>query len=245
MSILFYDCTTAKSATAPTKQTFTFSYKTSHTVAPNSSDMVLALVRPYYANNFAYSNNEIFKSFRQYMGDDVNQLLNDKGFRLMNKTYYSLDEMTYDDKKTTDIVLIITLNADFKAGGGQGWLSHRPFSLNQYSLPPLEWQFNGTVSLSPHLTIVGMEPLTGQKLFTKSLEVPSIENISIITSRNLPSNEFNESFFNDPSVYNALGTTLQASYTNCLQQMDTYIDPREIANYKSEVQELRSKKVYN
>jgi hypothetical protein len=175
------------------------------------------------------------------MGDDIQQLLNDKGFNILNKSYGSFDEISYSDKKDVQIALDIRIVPAFTAPDG-GWSEYRIFNLS--GAPDITYGYTGTVSLAGHIVIKGIEPMTNQQIFTKSLEIPTVQNIPIKTSHRLSAARVSAEFFDEPSVYNALGTALQQSYTNIMHQIDVYLDPQELGSYLPEVKELKAKKVY-
>src|SRR5437016_5148894 len=98
-------CFTAKQVVA-TKQTFTYDYKTTHTEKPGSAGILVTLVRPRYANEFVrqFGDADVFVNWRKFIGDDIEELLIDKGYRIKN-AYTSFDNMTYDEKKDVDVAL--------------------------------------------------------------------------------------------------------------------------------------------
>jgi len=241
IACVFSTCATTHPAAVITKQTYTFGYKTTNTAKPGSSTVLLGLIRPSYANNFSFSNFELFDNFRKYMGDDIQQLLNDKGFNLLNKSYASYDEITYTEKKDVQIALDIKIIPTFTAPDG-GWTEYRPFSWN--GVQAIKYGYSGTVSLSGHIVIKGIEPMTNQQIFTKSLDIPVVQDIPIKTSHQLDYARVNAEFFSEPTVYNALGAALQQSYTNIMHQIDVYLDPQELASYLPEVKELKGKKSF-
>lgn len=90
-----------------------------------------------------------------------------------------------------------------------------------------EYGYDGTVSLIGKINLIGIEPLSHEKIWLKSVDIPSIQNIQIHTSPHLQVNAVDINFLNDPNVYNALGAALQQQYHGILQQIDIYLDPRE------------------
>lgn len=233
-------CFSTKPAVA--KQTFTYDYKTPRTAQAGSANVVVTLIRPYYASDFVrtFGSSDVFVNFRKFIGDDIEELLIDKGYRIKN-TYPSFDNMTYDEKKNVDVALQIEIVPTFTAAEG-GWWQYSHFSLTGVST--YTYGYKGTVSLIGKINLVGIEPLSHEKIWIKSVDIPSIQNIQINTSHNLPSNRVDIEFLNDPNVYNALGAALQQQYRGILGQIDAYLDPREFADLKGQINELKNKKVY-
>lgn len=239
-ALVFHSCSASKPVA--TKQTFTYDYKSSNTAKPGSANVLVTLIRPYYAMNFAqaYGDADVFANFQKFIGDDIQELLIDKGYRI-KATYPTFDNMTYDEKKEVDVALEIEIVPSFTAAQG-GWraVKHIPFYGSIY----YTYQYTGTVSLIGKINLYGLEPLSHEKIWIKSVPIPSITNIKINTSTSLTQNIVNIEFLNDPNVYNALGNALQNEYQLILSQIDTYLDPREFQDLKDQIKELKSKKVY-
>ena len=104
---------------AQTKQTFTFDYAVKEAEKPGSATMVLALVSPYYAAEFTSGSGELFKSFQEALRSDIEELVVAKGFSLKGP-YVSHDEMIFEDKKRTDVLIQIEIAPRFTAQAG-GW----------------------------------------------------------------------------------------------------------------------------
>lgn len=239
-------CSVQKSAPVVAKQTFTYDYKTSNTTKLGSAETVLSLIRPAYAASFEYKGIDVFENFRKNISNDVEELLIDKGFRLKGP-FQSFDEMVFNDKKDADVAIEIEIDPDFTAAQG-GWkvristMDKLMPSSTKFVAPWYSYQ--GTVSLIGKINIVGKEPLSGEKLWIKSVEIPSIQNIAINTTSKLTTMELNDEFLNDPGVYNALGSALQQQYKGIMQKMDAHFDPQEFTSLKPQIKELKAKKGY-
>lgn len=239
---LFTSCFSAKPVI--TKQTFTYDYKTPRTMQPGVANVLVTLVRPQYATDFVrqYGESDVFVNFRKFIGDDIEELLIDKGYRIKN-TYPSFDNMTYDEKKDVDVAFEIEIVPTFTAAEG-GWKRYTPFQFNTNGNPRYAYGYNGTVSLIGKINLIGIEPMSHEKIWLKSVSIPSITNIQINTTHHFSEPVVDVNFLNDPSVYNALGVALQQQYQGILQQIDTYLDPREFTDLKGQIKELKTKKVY-
>ena len=83
--------------------------------------------------------------------------------------------MIFDDKKRTDIVIQIEMSPEFTAAQGI-WKSHyNPLVSGNYT------NVFRKVSLVGK-SISGVEPLTNQKIWSKSVLIPNIDNIIIQTT---------------------------------------------------------------
>jgi hypothetical protein len=175
------------------------------------------------------------------MANDIEELLIDRGFRLKGP-YQSFDEMVFNDKKDADVAIEIEINPTFSAAQG-GWKMRTPFSLAKN--PPSYYFFEGSVSLIGKINITCYEPLSKEKLLVKSVDIPSVTNISLTTySKSFDRPEFDRTFFNDPNVYNSLGKALQEQYKGILSKIDVHFDPQEFAALKPQIKELKAKKAY-
>lgn len=239
-------CSVQKQVAAPAKQTFTYDYKTPSSSRPGSANTLLALVRPAYAKGFSFSGTDVFANFQQAMAANIEELLIARGYTLKGP-YASFDEMVFNDKKDADIALEIEIEPKFTASEG-GWKTHAAsfgqILLSSGSNTPVSYSYEGTISLIGKINIVGYEPLSKEKLLVKSIEIPSILNINISTSKWVASPAYDLAFFNDPNVYNALGAALQQQYKGIMQKIDAHFDPREFAALKAQIKELKAKKSY-
>lgn len=227
-------------ATTPAKQSFSFDYKTSSVQKPGSAGTVLALVKPNYGNNFRNGDNELFKRLRLSMSSDVEELIIDKGFTIKSdQPFESLDDMIYDDKKATDMVIRIELNPEFDGADGN-WKSN----LNLLG-GPMTYSYSGTVSLIGKINLTGIEPMSGQKIWSKSVTLPEIRNIAVKTQLIYGSTSSNEALlFNDPGIYNAIGVAFAAQYEAVMNKIAAHFNPEEFRSLKPQIKELKTKKTY-
>lgn len=171
------------------------------------------------------------------MADDVEELIIDKGFTIKSdEPFESLDDMIFDDKKNTDMAIKIELNPEFDAANGS-WNIKIDFN------PSTNYTYTGTVSLIGKITLTGIEPLSGQKIWTKSVTIPEIRNIPIRSERAYPSSMHNEqSLFNDPGIYNAIGAAFSKQYQSVMERIAAHFSPEEFKSLKGQIKELKSKK---
>lgn len=241
---LIMACSASRPTTsAPTKQTFNFDYKTPTIAQSGSANILVSLVRPHYASSFQYGGSELFSSFRQYMGKDIEELLVDKGFRVKGP-YDSFDDMVFEDRKDADLSIEIEIAPDFSAVQGN-WRKHQAISFNAAYQPPIYYSYEGTASLVGKINIIGYEPLSREKIWVKSVPIPPITNINLSTySNRLSAANLSNDFYNDPNVYNALGKALLDQYAATFKKIDAQLDPREFESLRGQIRELKRKKGY-
>ncbi len=242
-AFLFYASSPAKKVAQPADvamQTFTFDYTPKESTKPGSASMVLALLKPQYATTFPFPNGELFKSFRSGLGSDIEELIIAKGFTLKGP-YEGYDEMVFDDKKRIDMAILIEINPQFVSAQGE-WKETPHINLLSMAPSYSTFSYSGTVSLIGKINISGLEPLTNEKIWSKSVSIPNIENIQINTSgtydRRLTANEI----LFDPGVYNAVGTALLAQYNGIMDKVAAHFNVEEFNSLKSQIKELKSKK---
>ncbi|SRR5258706_2706120 len=230
-------CSTTKHVPV-SKETFTFDYTPNQTNKPGSVGMVLAFIKPYYAVKFTSGGTELFKRFKDAIGNDLEELIIAKGFTLKGP-YTAFDEMVFGDKKTIDMAIRIEIEPEFTSVEGN-WQKHISLLGTTYDT----YTYSGRASLVGKINITGVEPLTNERILTKSVSIPNIENVQIETSgkynRTLQRNEI----FQDAGVYNAIGRALSQQYTGILDKISAHFDPDELKSYKDQIKELKAKKGY-
>jgi hypothetical protein len=219
---------------AVAKQTFTFDYTPKVSNKSGSVGMVLSFIQPYYANTFSSSGVELFRSFRQALGNDIEELIISKGFTLKGP-YQAFDEMVFEDKKRTDVTIQIEIVPDFTSSEGSWKESYIPLIGSSFS-------YSGKTSLVGKINLTGIEPMTNEKIWSKSVLIPKVENILIQTSgkytRPLESSEL----YQDAGVYNAIGKALQEQYAGIMDKVAAHFNPEEFSSLKNQIKELKSKK---
>lgn len=233
-------CFTPHQATVPqVKQTFTFDYTPKQTAKSGSVGMILALLKPHYATAFWESaSNELFTGFQTALGNDIEELIVGKGFT-MKGPFQAFDEMIFEDKKRTDIAIQIEISPQFTAAQGD-WKSKLNFALVGGSYTT--WTYTGKVSLIGKINLSGIEPLTHEKIWSKSVSIPNIEGIAIQTSNRYERPLHGSEIYQDPGVYNAVGKALNAQYGGIMDKVAAHFNAEEFITLKNQIKELKSKK---
>jgi hypothetical protein len=235
VTLLFTSCFAPKQA-APAKQTYTFDYTTKTTVPLGSAGFVVGLIKPMYPVTFQASSSELFQSLRRGIGSDIEEVIIAKGFSLKGP-YDALDEMIFEDKKRTDMLIQIEIAPSFTAVQGE-WKSHyNPLLGGNYT-----YSYTGKASLVGRITLNGIEPLTNEKLWVKSVSIPNIENIDIATTNRYVRRLTDLEILEDPGVYNAIGKALQQQYQGILDKIVVQMSVEEFNSLKPQIKELKSKK---
>ena len=233
--LLFAGCTAPKQI-ATTQQTFTFDYTPKESAKPGSAVMTLAIIKPNYASDFASGGTELFKRFRSALGDDIDELIIAKGFA-MKGPYASFDEMVFDDKKTTDIAIRIEIVPEFTSVQG-GWKEHTSILGANYT----SYTYSGQASLIGKINLTGIEPLTNEKIWSKSVSIPNVENLMIETSAKYSHPLTANEMLQDAAVYNVLGKALQEQYAGIMDKIAAHFNVQEFGSLKAQIKELKAKK---
>ena len=243
ITVIFSSCFSSRPAVqAETKQTFSFDYTPKETNKSGAANMLLAFVNPYYATEFTSGSGELFRSFRNAMQGDIQEVIVAKGFSLKGP-FQEFGEMIFDDKKRTDMVILIEIAPAFTAQEG-GWAAKYHMNLLSTSSSYYTYTYSGTASLVGKINLTGMEPLTGEKIWTKSVSIPGVENISIKTTTEYTRQLSATELMQDPGVYNALGKALMVQYAGIMDKVTAYFSVDEFNSLKPQIKELKSKKGY-
>ncbi|NNV53884.1 hypothetical protein [Limnovirga soli] len=221
------------------KETFSFDYSPKESAPSGSVNMLLCQVQPYYVTSFQSSNNELFKTFKEALGSDIEELIVAKGFNLKGP-FSSFDDMIFDDKKRSDIVIQIEINPQFSAAEGK-W---KPRLSAWVDGGGWTYTYSGKVSLIGKINLSGVEPLTNQKIWSKSVAIPNIENIIIQTSKRYDHMLQDYEMYQDPGVYNAVGRALSLQYAGIMNKIAAQINAEEFLSMKPQVKELKALKGY-
>jgi len=221
-----------------TKSTFTFDYTPKESVKAGSINMLLAMIEPYYGASFQPGSSELFKSFRSAIGKDIEELIVAKGFNLKGP-YSSFDDMIFDDKKRSDIIIQIEMTPEFSAVQGSWKSRYNPLVAGNFT-----YTYAGKVSLVGKISLTGIEPMTNQKIWSKSVQIPSIEDIVIETTGKYTRPLQGAEVYEDPGIYNAVGKALSAQYAGIMNKVAAQINAEEFVSMQPEIKELKGKKGY-
>ncbi len=228
-------------ASTPSKEatntrTVTFDYTPTSAVKSGSAQTLIGLVRPNYAETFKYNSEDIYRRFRTSLGADVEELIIAKGFTIRGP-YESRDEMLFNDKKEADIMMVIDVDPQFANPQGR-WSQHSSI----LDAKNVSYSYKGTVSLTGKINLSGMEPLSGEKLWSKSVLIPT-ENL-VISTRDRYLSQSVDAIMGDPNVQQAVGEALERAYKSIMGKLSSQLDPEEFRSLKPQIKELKAKKGY-
>jgi Neuraminyllactose-binding hemagglutinin precursor (NLBH) len=222
-------CATAPPPVATYTPRFSFPYPAG---AAPASDVTIAIVRPVDVTGLTNADNLSAKNavaFNAAMAAQFQELFNRKGFR-QTGPFDDLNSMTFPDKKTADLTLTpqvgITITAPFVNVHQQDdMFGTRPGTI---------YQATGPCVASGFVSFVLLEPLSGEKIWVKKVDVPQT---AVDCSGERPDG------LND-IIRNGAAYALEQVYAAVMKKAWDYLSPEEVTLLKKQSQELRAKKVY-
>lgn len=232
---------------------YAYSYTPPQTASmpPGSVPVTVAVVNPSYRETDSALLNEIYskvaRGFTSSMGTDLDKILITKGMTTTGP-YPSLDEVTYSDKKNAELTLApkVFISTEIKYGDQQstrykeGVTVQREFSM----------------SISGWVTFIMQEPLSGEKMWIKKLELDPVQVSGIEIFEAIP--QYSSSGCGGRAVvgYSAsekhlyygqtevMAEALKRLYPVIMGKFQQYLDSDEMVQLKEKGKDIRTRKVY-
>lgn len=103
----------------------------------------------------------------------------------------------------------------------------------------------GQVSVSSEIDLEAYEALTNELMWSKKIPIPPFTVApKAVLSQNLGRVSWQQLMKVDNGFYSDLGSAFEVQYDKILDQIHTYLDPREMEIVKNQAMELRKRKVY-
>ena len=210
----------------PPRAIITFDYSPPETT-PGSANLTFAVVGAEIVGGKYGNPIPLFKTFASNMTKDFGEILTARGFSVKGP-FQNYDIMTYSDKEGTD--LILTAEVEFSSDTTQ----LRTSSIGRV---------NGLIIVSCHVNLVAYESLTRNRLWTKSVAITPI-TVELI-SRNVYPNGASLAtlLVNENKFHNDLGRALEGQYTEVLNRIYGYIEPKAMATVGEAAKKLRKQKI--
>jgi len=210
-------------------------------VNPSYREVESALMDPIYM--------QVGKGFSTSMGVDMDKILISKGMTVKGP-FASLDEITYSDKKGSALTLApkvfvvtqIKYLGNFRNVQGQSgvWME-RDFEM----------------STSGWVSFVMQEPLSGEKMWLKKVELDPVVQRGVeayeaipqyTTTRGLTVRTTLSGYSQGKLIYDGkvdgMADTLKQMYPIIMEKCWTFIDPEEVVALQEKGKEIRASKVY-
>lgn len=120
------------------------------------------------------------------------------------------------------------------AFGGASWVLPKNFAPS------------GSVDISSEVILEAYEGLTNEVMWSKIITIPpfTVAPKAVLQHGNLGQITWQELMRIDNKFYSDMGRAFEGQYDKILNQIYTYLDPREMAIVKNQAMELRKRKVY-
>lgn len=256
---IFPSCQTAPAGPPlPTSQwgdTYNYSVDLSGIrVSPAASvPVTIAVVNPSYKEDESSLATSLYsrigRGFVASMGNDLDKILISKGLTTTGP-YSSLDDITYSQKKDAVLTLAprVFITADIKYDSEKGQTS-------QYAVGVV-MQKSFVMHVSGWVSFVMQEPLSGEKMWIKKLELDTVEirgteiyGATPIMQGNGCGGQTLVGYNNAGNILydgkvDAMASALKQIYPAVVGQFQKFLDPDEMVALKAKVEEIRKAKVY-
>lgn len=210
----------------PPRAIITFDYMPPETT-PGSANLTFAVVGAEIVGGERGTPIPLFKTFASNMTKDFAEILTARGFSVKGP-FQDYDIMTYTDKEGSD--LILTAEVEFSSDTTQ----IRYSSIGRLS---------GLMIVSCHVNLVAYESLTRNRLWTKSVAITPI-TVELISRKVYPNGaNLATLLVNENKFHNDVGRALEGQYTEVLNRIYGYIEPKAMAIVGEASKKLRKQKV--
>lgn len=225
----------------------TYNYDAPKYLEKEGTKMTFALMSPSFGQEFSSNNTELskvqgepFKSFNKGLEGEIEEVLTTKGFGIRGP-FRDVDEMIYSDKEQSEFAISIQISPELMIKSGD-WKGVKTSSGKMGA------QFKkGTVTIYGDIVLTAFEPISGEKMWTKRVNIPEKTTreftSSMIYTGSTSSNAV--ALFTlataDPNVSNPLTEALQAAFPEIMDQVWRHLDPAEFKRLLPKVKELKEK----
>lgn len=226
-------------------------------------DVTVGVIEPVYSTTRAleyhklYEKDKTLNEMLSALNASFAEILVAKGFNTKGP-FVSLNDMTFPDKKGSD--LLIYPEFDFQVsvetknrrpaadapkpqadegGGLLGGLLKVNEAKPAAPAAPVPMTCDGSVAVSGNIVFIVQEPLSGERMWVKRLDVSS-------ASQSFPVKDCTEATGEERprEVEDAWAKAHEIVYQTSMTALDKYVNGEEFQQFKRQAQELREKKSY-
>jgi hypothetical protein len=227
--LLLQGCASAPPPVPTYTPRFGYSYPAGEAPA---SDVTIAIVKPVDSAGLTSAENMSAKNgiaFNIAMTAQFQELFNKKGFK-QTGPFDDLNSMTFPDKKGADLTLTPQVGITITAPTID--IQHQDDLFG--TRPGVIYKATGPCVASGFVSFVLLEPLSGEKIWVKKIDVPPTEADC--------SGERSDGM--SAIIVNGAAHALERVFTVVMKKAWEYLSPEEVVMLKKQSQELRAKKVY-
>lgn len=230
---------------------YSYSPPAEGSMPPGSVPVAVAVVNPSYKETDSALMNELYskvaRGFTSSMGTDLDKILIAKGMTTTGP-FPSLDEITYSEKKNAELTLAPKIFISTEVKYGEMHQSNRQEGLT------MEREF--TMSISGWVTFIMQEPLSGEKMWIKKLELEPVqvggveifEAVARYGASGCGGRQIVGYSATEKHLYygqtEAMAGALKKLYPVIMNEFQRYLDSDEMTQLKEKGVEIRARKVY-
>jgi hypothetical protein len=243
---------------------YAFSYEpTGEAKAAASVPVTIAVVDPAYKVEdsilAAEPYRKIGKGLSVSMGTDLDKILINKGVTTTGP-FPSLDEITYSDKKDAALALApqVFITMEYRNVGPPRQVGN-PYMQGMKNpgdqTPDLWTEQDFVISITGWISFIMQEPLSGEKMWIKKLELDPVTMRGVIATESIPQYVQDGCGGQQISGYStggilydgrpdAIANALKEVYPVVMSQFEKYIDTDELVQLKEKGKEIRASNVF-
>ena len=207
----------------PQRATITFDYEPPADAIPGSANSTFAVVGSRFDTPVP-----LFRTFASNMTKDFGEILTARGFGVRGP-FMEYDHLTYSDKEGSD--LILTAEVKFSS------------DTSQITYSSLGYIPRGAVTVSCHVNLIVSESLTNERLWSKSVAITPF-TVNLRARKGYPMGVNLASLLkNENKFYSDVAHALEAQYTEIMNRIYGYLDPKQMAIVTTSARDLRKRKV--
>lgn len=222
-----------------------FDYSPPERAETAEAGVSMLLVAPQYVSDQRGSwAREMWPNLTADLQGDMEELLTGRGYTLEGP-FQSRDELVYSAKKNSDLIVTpeIDITVDFI---NLSWKENQSVLGALADSDPTYSIEEGTAQVSSRLNLIISESMTGEKLWTKSLEVLD-QRVTFTGHQEYPSRPPSNAQVNmnnigkvEIDLQNKVAQALENAYTEVLQTVWDHLDPREMRGIKKQADEIKA-----
>lgn len=224
-------------------KTVNFNFEPKSQAESGSAGIGIILISPSFETKvFPYFSQRPFTDFKKSLEGDLEEMITARGFTFRGP-FGGYDEITYTDKKTSDIVIEVEIIPNIQSLTSSPWKVTKKYNYDPLggSTYDYYYSYEGKLSLTGKIKITFSEILSHEKINIRNIEIPET-TFDVKTEKKYSDN--NTLPIRDPGVYNPLVTALEEIYDVALTKTWRFFDQEEIKSWMPQIKELREKKRY-
>lgn len=200
-------------------------------VAPNyNAEKIKNIAGGFYTTEVSQRMTNIVNTFNKSMASDFEKIIVARGFSITGP-FSSLDDMTHPDKKDSNLTLSPTIN-----------ITANCMNCNESAGAFGVREGTGTFTISGSIDLIMLEPLSGEKMWKKKIEIePVSAGYGFYVQVNAENRIFSSRTDTRPE---AIRTILEQIYPKAMETVWRYLNTEEIINLNKEANDIRTRKRY-